>query len=130
MTNSESWWGWSSGTSASTAWVSGGLALFLQEYPEFQRTNDSDSTKIEELKILLSENSQMKDGQSQHDDRFGYGIFKIDNLINSEKSNSTNIGNIVKKEGEKTQKNIFQVFQVERRMAASVPPDNSINAIE
>ena len=88
MTNSESWWGWSSGTSASTAWVSGGLALFLQEYSEFQRTNDSDSTKIEELKVLLSENSQMKDGQSQHDDRFGYGIFKIDNLINSENSNS------------------------------------------
>ena len=130
MTNSESWWGWSSGTSASTAWVSGGLALFLQEYPEFQRTNDSDSTKIEELKVLLSENSQMKDGQNQHDDRFGYGIFKIDNLINSENSNSTNISNIVIKEGEKTQKNIFQIFQVERRIAASVPPDNSINAIE
>ena len=79
---------------------------------------------------MLSENSQMKDGQSQHDDRFGYGIFKIDNLINSENSNSTNISNIVIKEGEKTQKNIFQIFQVERRMAASVPPDNSINAIE
>ena len=35
--NGESWWGWSSGTSASTAWVSGSLALFLEEYPEYQR---------------------------------------------------------------------------------------------
>lgn len=130
MTNSDSWWGWSSGTSASTAWVSGGLALFLQEYPEFQRNTNSDSTKIEEVKILLSENSQMKNGQSQHDDHFGYGIFRIDLLINSADTNSSNIESKMKMEKIPVRKNIFDIFQIERRITASVPPDNSMNAIE
>ena len=130
MTNSDSWWGWSSGTSASTAWVSGGLALFLQEYPEFQRNTNTDSTKIEEVKILLSENSQMKNGQSQHDDHFGYGIFRIDSLINSADTNSSNIESKMKMEKIPVRKNIFDIFQIERRITASVPPDNSMNAIE
>ena len=130
MTKSNSWWGWSSGTSASTAWVSGGLALFLQEYPEFQRNTDSDSTKIEEVKILLSENSQMKNGQNQHDDHFGYGIFRIDSLIDAMDSNSSNIENKIETREMPIQKNIFDIFQIERRITASVPPDNSMNAIE
>ena len=130
MTKSNSWWGWSSGTSASTAWVSGGLALFLQEYPEFQRNTDSDSAKIEEVKILLSENSQMKNGQNQHDDHFGYGIFRIDLLIDSMDSNSSNIENKIEMRKTSIQKNIFDIFQIERRITASVPPDNSMNAIE
>jgi len=130
MTKSDSWWGWSSGTSASTAWVSGGLALFLQEYPEFQRNTDSDSAKIEEIKILLSENSQMKNGQNQHDDHFGYGIFRIDSLIDSMDSNSSNIENKIEMRKISIQKNIFDIFQIERRITASVPPDNSMNAIE
>ena len=130
ITKSDSWWGWSSGTSASTAWVSGGLALFLQEYPEFQRNTDSDSTKIEEIKILLSENSQMKNGQSQHDDHFGYGIFRIDSLIDAMDSNSSNIESKIETRKMPIQKNIFDIFQIERRITASVPPDNSMNAIE
>ena len=28
------------------------------------------------------------------------------------------------------ERNIFDIFQVERRITASVPPDNSMNAIE
>ena len=130
MTKSDSWWGWSSGTSASTAWVSGGLALFLQEYPEFQRNTDSDSAKIEEIKILLSENSQMKNGQNQHDDHFGYGIFRIDSLIDAMDSNSSNIENKIEMRKMPIPKNIFDIFQIERRITASVPPDNSMNAIE
>ena len=130
MTNSDSWWGWSSGTSASTAWVSGGLALFLQENPDFQRNSNSDETKIEEMKILLSENSQMKDGQSQHDDNFGYGIFRIDTLIKAVNSSSSDIKENLVKGNINIERNIFDIFQVERRITASVPPDNSMNAIE
>ena len=130
MTNSDSWWGWSSGTSASTAWVSGGLALFLQENPDFQRNSNSDETKIEEMKILLSENSQMKDGQSQHDDNFGYGIFRIDTLIKAVNSSSSDTKEDLVKGNINIERNIFDIFQVERRITASVPPDNSMNAIE
>ena len=130
MTNSDSWWGWSSGTSASKAWVSGGLALFLQEYPDFQRNSDSDETKIEEIKILLSENSQMKNGQNQHDDNFGYGIFRIDSLIDAVNSSSSDTKEDKEMEKIIIERNIFDIFQVERRMTANVPPDNSMNAIE
>ena len=130
MTNSDSWWGWSSGTSASTAWVSGGLALFLQENPEFQRNSNSYETKIEEIKILLSENSQMKDGQSQHDDNFGYGIFRIDTLIKAVNSSSSDTKENLVKGNINIERNIIDIFQVERRITASVPPDNSMNAIE
>ena len=130
MTNSDSWWGWSSGTSASTAWASGGLALFLQEYPDFQRNSDSDETKIEEIKILLSENSQMKDGQSQHDDNFGYGILRIDSLIEAVNSSSSDTKEDLGMGKMIIERNIFDIFQVERRMTANVPPDSSMNAIE
>ena len=130
MTNSDSWWGWSSGTSASTAWVSGGLALFLQENSDFQRNSNSDETKIEEIKILLSENSQMKDGQSQHDDNFGYGIFRIDTFIQAVNSSSSDTKEDLVEGKINIERNIFDIFQVERRITASVPPDNSMNAIE
>jgi subtilisin family serine protease len=129
--NGESWWGWSSGTSASTAWVSGSLALFLEEYPEYQRNSDSDSSKVEEIKLLISQNSQMKENQNQHDDKFGYGILRIDLLIESvDNSSSENLTpqNYMSKDDVKI--NIFDIFQTERRMTASVPPDNSANAIE
>ena len=129
--NGESWWGWSSGTSASTAWVSGSLALFLEEYPEYQRNSDSDSSKVEEIKLLISQNSQMKENQNQHDDKFGYGILRIDLLIESV-DNSSNENLITKnyKPKNDVRINIFDIFQTERRMTANVPPDNSANAIE
>ena len=129
--NGESWWGWSSGTSASTAWVSGSLALFLEENPEYQRNSDSDSSKVEEIKLLISQNSQMKENQNQHDDKFGYGILRIDLLIESV-DNSSNENLITKnyKPKDDVRINIFDIFQTERRMTANVPPDNSANAIE
>ena len=77
------WWGWSSGTSAATAWVSGSLSLLLEEYPELQRQNNDGRESIEEVKNLLSQTSQMKDNQTEHDDYYGYGIMRIDLMINS-----------------------------------------------
>ena len=132
---SGTWWGWSSGTSASTAWVSGGLALFLEEHPEYQRNPDSDSSKVEEIKQLITQNSQMKDGQNQHDDRFGYGMLRIDLLINSVNNSPNNSSNklpIIKNHSVEPiyESSIFDIFQIERRITASVPPDNSANAIE
>jgi len=79
------WWGWSSGTSAATAWVSGSLSLLLEEYPELQRQNNDGRESIEEVKNLLSQNSLMKDNQTEHDDYYGYGIMRIDLMINSKK---------------------------------------------
>ncbi len=75
------WWGWSSGTSAATAWVSGSLALLLQDDPELQRENSSGRESIEGVKVAITQASQMMDGQDSHDDHYGYGHLRIDNLV-------------------------------------------------
>ena len=84
----DNWWGWSSGTSAATAWVSGSLALLLEKYPELQRENSSDRTSIDEVKNLIMQNSQMKDNQNEHDDYYGYGILRVDLLIDAKNNNT------------------------------------------
>ena len=78
---SSDWWGWSSGTSAATAWVSGSLALLLEENPELQRENSNGRQSIEAVKSSISQNSQMEEGQSDHDDNYGYGHLRIDLLV-------------------------------------------------
>ena len=80
VSNSE-WWGWSSGTSAATAWISGSLALLLQENPELQRENSTGRQAIEGVKDAITQSSQKKEGQESHDDHYGYGHLRIDLLI-------------------------------------------------
>ncbi len=125
------WWGWASGTSAATAWVSGGIALLLQEHPELQREGVSGGmSAIDLVKEKISQNSQMDDGQTEHDDRFGYGIFRIDLLIGSLGNNST-ISYSNSFEGlEIIHQNMTSDAQAERRKTANVPPVNSRNAAE
>ncbi|MDP6662020.1 MAG: S8 family serine peptidase [Candidatus Thalassarchaeaceae archaeon] len=79
----EAWWGWSSGTSAATAWMSGAIALLLEHDIDLQRENSQGRTAIQNVKSLIMENSQMKGGQSEHDDHYGYGHLRVDLLIGS-----------------------------------------------
>lgn len=80
VSNSE-WWGWSSGTSAATAWVSGSLALLLQENPDLQRENSTGRQAIEGVKDAIAQSSNKKEGQESHDDHYGYGHLRVDLLI-------------------------------------------------
>tara|TARA_B100000686_G_scaffold193783_1_gene200661 strand:+ start:2596 stop:3759 length:1164 start_codon:yes stop_codon:yes gene_type:complete len=80
-TGNDDWWGWSSGTSAATAWVSGYLAILLEENPDLQRENSQGRQSIQSVKNAITENSQMEEGQSEHDDHYGYGLLRIDRLI-------------------------------------------------
>ncbi len=80
-TGNSEWWGWSSGTSASTAWVSGALALLLQQNPELQREGSDGRQSIEAVKDALMKGSDMAEGQSEHDDHYGYGLIRVDLLI-------------------------------------------------
>ena len=80
VSNSE-WWGWSSGTSAASAWVSGSLALLLQENPDLQRENSTGRQAIEGVKDAIAQSSQKKEGQEGHDDHYGYGHLRIDLII-------------------------------------------------
>jgi subtilisin family serine protease len=77
------WWGWSSGTSAAAAWVSGSIALLLQDDPDLQRENSSGRESIEAVKDAIAQNSQMMDGQEAHDDHYGYGHLRIDLLVSN-----------------------------------------------
>ena len=117
------WWGWSSGTSAATAWVSGSLALLLEEYPALQRENSEGRESIEEVKNLLSQNSQMKESQNEHDDYYGYGIMRIDLLIDA-KNDNNQISVEINSEGSSLLP-FIQDIQIERRNTTRVPPVNS-----
>ena len=75
------WWGWSSGTSASTAWVSGSIALLLEEHNDLQRENSQGRQSVDSVKNSLMEVSQMRDGQDSHDDHYGYGHLRVDLLV-------------------------------------------------
>ena len=87
LTNSGSWYGYSSGTSAATAWVSGILALVIQNEPDLARTGDRSA--IEDIKTRISQTSTQKEGVSGHDDRFGYGIVNTIGLIGDATNEST-----------------------------------------
>ena len=82
-TGNSDWWGWSSGTSASTAWVSGSIALLLEAHTDLQRENSQGRQAIDNVKSSLMEVSQMRSGQNSHDDHYGYGHLRIDLLVDS-----------------------------------------------
>ena len=133
-----SWWGWASGTSAATAWVSGGLALILEAHPELQREGASGgSGAIDFVKEVLSDNSQMDNGQDDHDDHFGYGILRIDLMLEALGNNSSAsnvVGEIVSSSAESSGSEQIELnseeYQAERRKTPSVPPVNSTKAAE
>ena len=87
LTNSGSWYGYSSGTSAATAWVSGILALVVQNEPDLARSGDRSA--IEDIKNRISQTSTQKEGVTGHDDRFGYGIVNTIGLIGDVSNEST-----------------------------------------
>lgn len=87
LTNSGSWYGYSSGTSAATAWMSGILALVVQNEPGLARSGDRSA--IEDIKNRISQTSTQKEGTTGHDDRFGYGIVNTAGLIGDLSNGST-----------------------------------------
>jgi len=66
-------WYSSSGTSVSTVFVSGALALILQAHPELKPTEDSNGSCIDSVKVALMNSAHQTESVSQHDDNLGYG---------------------------------------------------------
>jgi len=128
--SSGSWWGWSSGTSASTAWVSGALALVLEENPELQREGDSGGPgAVAQMKDLIMQNSQMKEGQSEHDDHYGYGLLRVDLLLDSLGNSSAPLSDITDQIRPTFEEKVSEPIQI-RRSTARVPPVSSTNPRE
>jgi serine protease AprX len=71
-------YGITSGTSVSTAFVSGIIALTLDAHEGYQHENNLHETTIEKYKNVILETAQAAPGQSSHshDDRYGYGIIQ------------------------------------------------------
>ena len=77
-------YGFSSGTSASTAYVSGAIALLLDARPDLQQDGaGGGQSAVEDTKQWLMNTSHPKDGQNGHDDYYGYGLLQIKALLES-----------------------------------------------
>ncbi len=75
-------WGLADGTSASTVYVTGALALLLERRPDLQADSDSSSQDtVATIKTWLMESVVPQEGQSGHDDRYGYGLLHMEALI-------------------------------------------------
>ena len=120
------WWGWSSGTSAATAWVSGALAIVLEANPEMQREGDSGGpSAVAQMKSVIMQNSQMQEGQSEHDDHYGYGHLRVDLWVQALGNESTVVVLDEQRAGQSGFVHAaFNDLQA-RRSTANVPPVSS-----
>lgn len=70
------------GTSQSTAFVSGIIALILEAYPKYQHESNDGEDTIKEFKDAFMKTAEKCPGQkSPHDDRYGYGLIKGKKLL-------------------------------------------------
>ncbi len=77
-------YGYASGTSASTAFVSGALALLLEDYPDLQHDGSAGGKDtVENIKQLMMDSVHPKSGQTDHDDHYGYGLLQIRALLDA-----------------------------------------------
>lgn len=80
--NTQGTWSSSSGTSAATVYVTGAIALLLEAHPELASNGTSgDVSTIDEVKDWIMQSVQPQDGQSDHDDDYGYGLLDIEALL-------------------------------------------------
>ena len=76
-------WGFSSGTSAATVFVTGAIALMFDDKPELM---DGGPDMLDNLKQWIVDSSKMLDGQENHDDHYGYGLLQMKDLIEASQS--------------------------------------------
>tara|TARA_B110001452_G_scaffold228856_1_gene204487 strand:- start:1066 stop:2232 length:1167 start_codon:yes stop_codon:yes gene_type:complete len=79
--NYEGSWSLVDGTSAATVYVTGAIALLLQQHPEL--TDAASSSNSEQVKEWLRQSVLPQDGQSGHDDNYGYGLLQIQALLDT-----------------------------------------------
>jgi serine protease AprX len=80
--NKEGTWSLSDGTSAATVYVTGALALLLQNNPELAANGSQGSvSNINQVKEWMAQSSRPKANQDGHDDHYGYGLLQIEALI-------------------------------------------------
>ena len=79
--NNQNSWSLVDGTSAATVYVTGAIALLLEEHPELGSSGQGDSNSVVQIKQLIVNSVKPSDGQEGHDDNYGYGLLQIKDLI-------------------------------------------------
>lgn len=75
-------WGVADGTSAATVYVSGAIALLLEGRPDLQRNGSAGGQQaVEDVKLWIQQSVKPRDGQSGHDEKYGYGLLQVAELI-------------------------------------------------
>jgi serine protease AprX len=75
-------WALADGTSAATVYVTGALALLLEQQPELKANgSQGNADNINLVKTWLMESSVPQDEQTGHDDRYGYGLLHVSALL-------------------------------------------------
>jgi len=70
-------WGTASGTSAATVYLTGAISLLLEGRKDMQREGSAGGEDaIRSVKEWIMDSSKPKNGQSEHDDRYGYGMLQ------------------------------------------------------
>ncbi len=80
--NGSGGWGLASGTSAATVYVTGAISVLLEGRPDLQRNGSAGGQQgIETVKEWIQETVQPYDGQEGHDEKYGYGLLKVEVLL-------------------------------------------------
>ena len=74
-------WGLADGTSAATVYVTGALALLLQENPTLRADETGSTDTVATVKTWLMDSAVPEENQNGHDDRYGYGMLDIQGLL-------------------------------------------------
>ena len=81
--DTESLYAWGSGTSGATVWVSGAIAHLLEERPDLAKNGSSGGNRntVEDVKEWIRNSVTPQEGQSGHDEYYGYGRISVDALL-------------------------------------------------
>ena len=73
---------WGSGTSGATVWVSAAIAHLLEARPDLQHDGTAGGrSTVEDVKVWIQNSVTPAEGQSGHDDYYGYGRLRADALL-------------------------------------------------
>ena len=75
-------WGIADGTSAATVYVTGAICLLLEEKPDLKAdVSENGADNVDAVKRWLMESAVPEEGQTTHDDYYGYGLLNVSGLI-------------------------------------------------
>jgi serine protease AprX len=80
--NNQGTWSLVDGTSAATVFVTGAIALLLENNPELAANGSQGSAStINNIKQYMMDSAKKSEDQNNHDNHYGYGLLQMDQLL-------------------------------------------------